>query len=218
MSTFTKLPNGTVIYTDNCEFKHLLQPSLQILSHPRDIDFILITDDVNPQETEKAFKIDWQDVTAPTATDRNDLIDKLANYFFFDNANIVWLINNTGAVSVKGTIVTASNVADNGFIVNPADVPAAIGIVAVSGIPDGEGCPVIISGKAQVLLQDNTIATRAYWVKVSDTQNGRANAVNQMPPGGTITALEDHMSEIGHCLQSVSAGIDKLAWIILHFN
>ena len=126
--------------------------------------------------------------------------------------------NKTGAVSVKGTIVTTSTSYDDSFRVVPAGIPIAIGVVLVSGIADGEYCPIKVSGITEVLLQDNTTATRGYWAKISDTQSGRADITNATPPGGTVQALEAHGGEIGHCLQTVSAGTNKMARIVLHFN
>lgn len=130
----------------------------------------------------------------------------------------VRLTNKTGAASVKGTLVGAGTTVAKSFEINPADNPKPIGVVYEDGIADGELCWVVTAGLCQVLLEDTTAATAGYWVKVSDNDAGRADAQNLSPPGGTITALEDHLSEIGHCLESVSAGTDKLCWILMHFN
>jgi hypothetical protein len=77
---------------------------------------------------------------------------------------------------------------------------------------------VAISGIADVLIEDGTAATRGNWVYTSDAQAGRANATLANPPGGGIPELDTHMREIGHCLQTVTAGNDKLARCLLHFN
>jgi hypothetical protein len=130
----------------------------------------------------------------------------------------IQLTNKTGADSVKGTIVTAGNVTARSCRVNPADIPAAIGIMYDDGVPDGDEVFVVIQGIAQVLLQDSTASTVGYWAKVSDTQAGRADITNQFPQGGTISAIEDHLSEIGHCLETQVAGTDVLARVVLHFN
>lgn len=128
------------------------------------------------------------------------------------------LVNDTGASSVKGTVVAASTSVESAFDEVAADATNAIGVVYEDGIADGQSCWVAIQGRAQVLLEDSTASTVGYWVKVSDTQAGRADATNALHPGGTIAAIEDHLSEIGHCLESVTAGTDELAWCILHFN
>jgi len=88
-------------------------------------------------------------------------------------------------------------------------MPNCMGIMYDNDVPDGDSCWVVVQGIAEVLLQD--------WAKVSDTQNGRADITNLLPPGGTIVALEDHLSEIGHCLESKTAGVDVLAKCMIHF-
>ena len=128
------------------------------------------------------------------------------------------MINDTGASSIKGTVAAPSTSVEDAFDAVAADTPNPIGIVYEDGIADGESCWVVIYGKAQVLLEDTTASTVGYWVKVSDTQAGRADATNLMPPGGLIAQIDDHLSEVGHCLESVTAGTDKLAWCIIHFN
>ena len=69
-----------------------------------------------------------------------------------------------------------------------------------------------------MLLQDGTASTRGYWVRTSTTTAGRADATNVAPPGGTVSALEEHLKEIGHCLETKGSGTDVLAKCILHFN
>jgi hypothetical protein len=123
------------------------------------------------------------------------------------------LTNKTGAASVKGTIVEASSGTDNAFDVAAADSLDPIGVVYENGIPDGSECLIVIMGRCQVLLKDSTASTREYWVGTSDT-GGRADATSATPPGAVLA----HFQEIGHALESVSAGTDELAWIMLHFN
>ena len=126
------------------------------------------------------------------------------------------LINKTGANTVKGSVVSASSVLDGSFKlqINEYD---AIGIVLESGIADGQETWIVISGVAEALLADNTLATRGNWVTCSAT-DGRANASATAPSGGTITNLDNHFKEIGHCLESKSAGTNVLAKCIIHFN
>lgn len=131
----------------------------------------------------------------------------------------ILMVNKTGAESVKGTLVSADNTTTNGVRVTTADIPNCIGVIAESGAAADALCWVWRDGSvAKVLLQDSTAATVGYWAKVSDTQNGRADITNQLPPGGTIQALEDHSSEIGHGEESATAGTNVLALAKLHFN
>ena len=134
-----------------------------------------------------------------------------------DGSLAVRLTNGTGAASVKGTLVTAGT-SFMSFVANPADAPKPIGAVYEGDVANGELCWVAILGFVQVLLEDSTSSTAGNWVKMSDNDAGRADATNLTPPGGTIQALEDHLSEIGHCLESVTAGTDKLCWTLMHFN
>lgn len=128
------------------------------------------------------------------------------------------LINKTGAPSIKGTLVNTEANTDFGVNTVAADEPDIIGAIYQDGIPDGESVLVVISGAAQVLLEDGTTATRGYWCRVSATQAGRADITNAEPPGGTINAIDAHFKEAGHALESVGSGTDVLATIILHFN
>jgi len=128
------------------------------------------------------------------------------------------LVNKTGAPSVKGTIVEADGSTDFAFDITVVADDHAIGVVYESGIPDGGSCLVVVAGIAEVLLEDTTAATRGYWVATSATQAGRADATNAAPPGGGIPELDEHMTELGHALESVVGGTDKLATIMMHFN
>lgn len=130
----------------------------------------------------------------------------------------VKMINKTGAASVKGTIVEASLTTDNAFGLTGATDYMPIGAVYENGIADGEECTVIIYGIAELLLQDSTASTKGYWVNTSDTQAGRVDATVAIPAGGTITALENHMREVGHCIESKTAGTNVLAKCVMHFN
>jgi len=121
------------------------------------------------------------------------------------------LINKTGSPSVKGTVVIASTSNDNAFITAPVDADEAIGVVLDDGISDGEYCRIVISGKAQVLLENSEAGVNGYWVQCSDTTAGRA-ILEPNPVPAT------HWAELGHCIENISGGIDILAWCVLHFN
>jgi hypothetical protein len=126
-------------------------------------------------------------------------------------------INGTGAPSVKGTIMKLSTIPDT-VILNPGSDPLPMGIVYESGIADGQEMWVTVAEDAYVLIEDGTTATVGNWVKVSDTQTGRADASNLAPEGGTIQALEDHFGEIGHCEETVGSGTDILCKIHTQWN
>ena len=126
--------------------------------------------------------------------------------------------NNTGAPSVRGELVETDHTLPFAVETLSADGEDCIGVWAENGIGDGGWGDVIISGPAYVLLEDNTTATAGYWTRSSVLQAGRADATLPDPPGGGVVQADQHFREIGHCLETVSAGTDKLALINLHFN
>lgn len=77
---------------------------------------------------------------------------------------------------------------------------------ALAGVAEGSEMWVTVLGDAYALLKDDTASTHGNRVKVSDTVAGRVDASNTAPEGGTIAALNDHFSEVGHCVESISAG------------
>ena len=124
----------------------------------------------------------------------------------------VYFINKTGAPSItEASEDFAVDIAD-------ADETDIIGTIYQDGIADGELVLVVISGIADVLLEDNSAATRGYWCRISETQAGRVDMSNAEPPIGTIANIQAHLKETGHCMQSVTAGTDKLARMLMHFN
>lgn len=129
----------------------------------------------------------------------------------------VKLINKTGSASVKGSVISASSTLDGAFTLQANEFDA-MGIVYDNGIADGSSCWVVISGIAEVLLADSTASTRGYWVICSAT-DGRADATQPTPqPNNTLNEHTTHFKEIGHCIQTVTAGTNKLAKCIIHFN
>ena len=125
-----------------------------------------------------------------------------------------YLINKTGAPSVAGSIVSAGT-ADNSVRLTPANAPIPVGVMYESGVPDGDYCLVVITGRAEVLLKDGTGSSAGNWVGVSDVA-GRAIA--DMHPGATPPDTTEHNRELGHCLTTCEAGINVLINVLLHFN
>lgn len=129
----------------------------------------------------------------------------------------VKMLNRTGTTSVKGSVVSASASYDDAFTLQSNEFDA-IGIVYEAGITDGNYCWVIVSGIAEVLLADSTASTRGNWV-ICHATDGRADATATTPlPNSTLNEHTTHFKEIGHCIQTVTAGTNKLAKCIIHFN
>lgn len=124
------------------------------------------------------------------------------------------LTNKTGAVSVKGTVITIATSADNAITLQTNEFDA-IGVIYEDGRADGEEVWVVVTGRAQVLLADTTACTRGN-LFICSPVDGRALAITN--PGSGLPATETHFKEIGHCTETVSAGTSKLAWAVLHFN
>ena len=130
-----------------------------------------------------------------------------------DGGFAVEMVNKTGAASVKGSVVEPSNSTKNGFVLAGASSYDPVGIVYESGVADGDNCLVVIGGLAYVLLEDTTSSTMENWVGTSTAQAGRADATTAAPPGAVLA----HFREVGHCLETVVGGADKLALCMIHF-
>ncbi len=146
------------------------------------------------------------------------LKDRAWNYYVEKACGKVQLINDTGLPSIYGELVNCSQAVDMAFDQTLANDNHCIGVVAQPDIADGELCWIIYEGIAQVLLEDASASTHGYWGRTSITQAGRADFTNPLPPGNGILEADRHFYEIGHILESVTAGTDKLAKAILHFN
>jgi len=148
MSTFTKDPvSGSIIFSDGIN-DFGLSPNLNVLPHPREADFIILSSDANYKKVSSGFSVEITKITSPTFIDRNDLISKLKKDFFFSvtgadyDARIAALENLTFKVAIYEEITAisgqisppaGSSILLNGF----ADNVSAI----ISEIPGGTGTP-----------------------------------------------------------------------------
>ena len=128
------------------------------------------------------------------------------------------LTNKTGAVTVAGQLVQADTSTNDAVKLTGIDEEETIGVFLDSGIASNAEAWVVISGIADVAMQDNTTATRGNWVRSSVTEAGYADATNNTPPS---PAAFSHFNEIGNCIETVNAtggGTHILARCVLHFN
>lgn len=130
--------------------------------------------------------------------------------FTADGGFYVKYINQTGGVSVKGLCVVTGTVPGS-VAIAPVDAESCIGVVLEDGIAVGQPVKVVVGGKAQALLKNGEAATAGYWCGVSDV-------AGRMMQKTTVPSTTEHSREIGHSLETVSAGTNKLAWVNLHFN
>jgi hypothetical protein len=134
-----------------------------------------------------------------------------------DGGLAVRMTNKTGAATSKGELVECHGTIDNAVRLTEADAFDCIGVMYEDGIADGQECWIVISGRAQVALKNETESINDGWVSVSDV-SGRALASGSVPSPPTAA---EHFMEIGHCHEAKSAGaagVKVLAYCFLHFN
>ncbi len=116
------------------------------------------------------------------------------------------LTNKTGVNTIKGQVIQADTASDDAFILSPADGEEAFGIVLDSGVANNAEAWIVVSGIADVALEDNTAGTHGHWCRTSIIEAGYSDCTLAAPPGGGVANLDKHMKEVGHCLESVLAG------------
>jgi len=127
----------------------------------------------------------------------------------------IQLTNKTGANTVAGKVVEASTTTDDAFQINDADGNHPIGIVLDAGIADGSEAWIVVNGIADVAIVSGEAATRGWWVFTSDA--GYCTMLED-PTGGGAAELDQHMREVGHCIETVAANGVILARCVIHFN
>lgn len=135
-------------------------------------------------------------------------------YFSNYGSPLTTVINKTGSASVKGTLVAVHNSIDRAvrIPVAPYDI---VGVVYTNGIADGGEIKIITGGLAEILLVDGTASGSAHWMRASSDAYGRGVCTTDPTGLGALTA-DDHFKEIGHSIQAVSAGTNKLCLTIFH--
>lgn len=133
----------------------------------------------------------------------------------------VKLTNTTGVETIAGQLVKADTTTDDAVILTATDDDECFGVFLDSGVADDAEAWVVVGGIADVAFQDNTAATHGNWVRTSVTEAGYADGTNAGPPGGGIPELDQHVREIGHSIETVTAdggGTHILARCVIHFN
>jgi hypothetical protein len=170
-------------------------------------------------ETEEATFIDLPDTpSAYTAgsplrvNDAGDAIVFVPKIRLTDEGGFaVHMTNKTGAVTVKGEIVSVSTAYDNAAMLGPANGDMPIGVFYESGIADGSEVWVVVSGIADVMMKNTVAPVHGYVAFLSDTA-GRADCSSGLP------SAAQHFREMGHLMESKTGGTSVLSKIVLHFN
>lgn len=124
------------------------------------------------------------------------------------------LTNKTGANTVQGQLVSPDTASDDGVILNAIGGVNPIGVFLESGIAANAEAWVVISGIADVALDDNVASVHGNWM-------GSGVAAGYASTGASPPAAPTHFEEIGHCIETVAAGgggTHILARCVLHFN
>lgn len=161
-----------------------------------------------------------QDVQMAHVADKGVSIND-KGMFTIEGGFAIKLINRSGGVVNKGQLVEVDTANNDSFNLTGTTDYHCIGVVYDATIADNAAGWIVVSGIADVAMEDNTAATRGYWVKTSDTEAGYADATTALPPGGGIAQLDEHSREIGHCIENVAAGgggTHILARCVIHFN
>lgn len=128
----------------------------------------------------------------------------------------VRLINKTGAASVHGNLVStySATAVNEAFRLSATTSYEHVGVVYEAGVADGSLCWVVVSGIAEILI-DNSQAVALNDLLLSSTSTaGRADVAAAVPP----VSDADHFREVGHAISSCTAGTDNKVKVLLHFN
>lgn len=126
----------------------------------------------------------------------------------------ILLTNETGFNTIAGQLVKADTAINDAVVLAAAGDVECFGVFLDSGVADGSEAWVVVSCIADVAFDDNVAAVRGNWAGTGVLAGYAANQAS--PP-----AAPNHFEEIGHCIESVSAGgggTHILARCVLHFN
>ena len=123
------------------------------------------------------------------------------------------LTNETGSSTIAGQLVKADTATNDAVVLAGIGDVECFGVFLDAGVADGAEAWVVVSGIADVAFDDNVAAVRGNWVA---TGAAAGYASTQASPA----AAPSHFKEIGHCIESVTAGgggTHILARCVLHF-
>jgi len=121
----------------------------------------------------------------------------------------VRLTNESGAVTVKGQIVSHKGTVANAFDLTAVDANHCLGVVYESGVEDGAQCWVVVAGIAQVLMKN--AATMGHICRIPLTADDGEAAGYAMDAAQSSTAS---VYKIGDVLETADAEV--LCKVLLH--
>ena len=121
----------------------------------------------------------------------------------------VRLTNKSGAVTVKGQIVSHEGTVANAFNLTAVDANHCLGVVYEAGIADGAECWVVVSGIAQVLMKN--AATMGHICRIPLTDDNDEAAGYAMDAAQSSSAS---VYKIGDVLETAAAEV--LCKVLLH--
>lgn len=131
-----------------------------------------------------------------------------------EGGTYIWMINKTGAASIKGYIVQPAASTDNGAVYTIDGDIDPIGVVYDAGVADGSLMRVVVSGIAEVYYGTAVVRGTFSRVAVAADSVASGQAVNEPLPSSPF-ATDKHFQEIGHPIESKASGLAKT---VLHFN
>lgn len=126
-------------------------------------------------------------------------------------SQVTWVKNSTGVTLSKGSLVKADVGNDDSVVLTAASDLDPVGVV-LENIPAGTWGRIVVSGRAEVYIDNVAGCSREDWLGVSTATAGQASAgIIPFPP-----SQDAHFREIGHTLRA--RGSAGLVWAVVHFN
>jgi hypothetical protein len=128
---------------------------------------------------------------------------------------LVKMLNRTGGVSVKGTLLAPSTTADREVVKQSSEYDT-IAVVQEAGVAEGSEMWCWMPGSVcQMLFKDGATPAQGEIALGADT-DGRADRTAN--PGGGLPGTDTHFKEVGHVLEDKASGTDVLALVAFHCN
>ena len=122
----------------------------------------------------------------------------------------VRLTNKSGAVTLKGQIVSHEGTVANAFNLTAVDANHCLGVVYESGVEDGAQCWVVVAGIAQVLMKN--AATMGHICRIPLSTDGEGKAVGYAMDAAQSSSASVY--KIGDVLETADA--EMLCKVLLH--